>query len=59
MPVYLELVAIDAELIRLEVVAELQDGKRRSLEEHLIELLARGECLARAKLGDSLAVKAY
>jgi len=30
-PVYLELVAIDAEMIHLEVVAELQDGKRRSL----------------------------
>ena len=56
-PVYLELVAIDAESIRLEVVAELQDGKRRSLEEHLIELLAGEACASEA--GHSLAVKAY
>jgi RecA-family ATPase len=64
-PVYLELVATDAEMIHLEVVAELQDGstkltvdgKRRSLEEQLLELLAQGEALTRAKLRDSLAVK--
>jgi RecA-family ATPase len=56
-PVYLELVATDAAMIHLEVVAELQDGKRRSLEEQLLELLARGEALTRAKLRDSLAVK--
>jgi RecA-family ATPase len=56
-PVYLELVATDAEMIHLEVVAELQDGKRRSLEQQLLELLARGEALTRARLRDSLAVK--
>jgi RecA-family ATPase len=56
-PVYLELVATDAEMIHLEVVAERQDGKRRSLEEQLLELLAQGEALTRAKLRDSLAVK--
>jgi RecA-family ATPase len=56
-PVYLELVATDAEMIHLEVVAELQDGKRHSLEEQLLELLTQGEALTRAKLRDSLAVK--
>jgi RecA-family ATPase len=64
-PVYLELVATDAEMIHLEVVAEIQDGstgltvdgKRRSLEEQLLELLAQGEALTRARLRDSLAVK--
>jgi len=56
-PVYLELVATDTEMIHLEVVAELQDGKRRSLEEQLLKLLAQGESLTRAKLRDSLAVK--
>jgi RecA-family ATPase len=64
-PVYLELVATNAEMIHLEVVAELQDsstkltvdGKRRSLEKQLLELLAQGEALTRAKLRDLLAVK--
>ena len=52
-------------MIHLEIVAEIQDGstgltvdgKRRSLEEQLLELLAQGEALTRAKLRDSLAVK--
>src|SRR5271163_3525919 len=52
-PVHLELVATDAERTHLEVIAELQDGstgltvdgKRRSLEEQLLELLAQGEAL--------------
>jgi len=64
-PVYLELVATNAEMIHLEVVAELQDsstkltvdGKGRSLEKQLLELLAQGEALTRAKLRDLLAVK--
>jgi hypothetical protein len=56
-PVYLELVATDAEMTHLEVVAELQDGKRCGLEEQLLELLAGGSALTRAKLRDSLAVK--
>ena len=39
--------------------AELQDGngKHRSLEERVLELLAKGAVLTRAKLRDSLAVK--
>jgi hypothetical protein len=64
-PVYLDLVATDAETAHLEVVAELQDGstrltvdgKRRSLEERVLDLLAQGTVLTRAKLRDSLGVK--
>ena len=51
-PVYLELVATDAETTHLEVVAELQDEKRRSLQEQVLDLLARGAVLTRAKLRD-------
>jgi hypothetical protein len=56
-PVYLALVATHAETTHLEVVAELQDGTRRSLEERVLDLLAPGAALTRAKLRDSLAVK--
>jgi hypothetical protein len=56
-PVYLALVATHAETTHLEVVAELQDGQRRCLEERVLDLLAPGAALTRAKLRDSLAVK--
>ena len=56
-PVSLELVATDAQTTHLEVIAELQDGKRRSLEEQVLDLLAPGVVLTRAKLRDSLAVQ--
>ncbi len=58
-PVSLELVATDAKTTHLEVIAELQDGtgKHRSLEERVLDLLAQGAVLTRAKLRDSLAVK--
>jgi len=56
-PVYLELVATNAETTHLEVIAELQDGKRRSLEEQVLDLLAHGAAATRAKLRDSLGVK--
>jgi AAA domain len=64
-PVCLELVATNAQTTHLEVVAELQDGstgatvdgKRRGLQEQVLDLLAQGEALTRAKLRDSLAVK--
>jgi len=55
--VYLELVATDAETTHLEVIAELQDGQRRGLEEQVLELLAPGAALTRAKLRESLAVQ--
>ena len=58
-PVHLELVATNAQTTHLEVIAELQDGngKHRSLEERVLDLLAQGAVLTRAKLRDSLAVK--
>jgi AAA domain len=58
-PVHLELVATNAKTTHLEVIAELQDGngKPRSLEERVLDLLTQGAVLTRAKLRDSLAVK--
>src|SRR5277367_5583632 len=58
-PVYLELVATDAETTHLEVIAEIQDGnrKQRGLEERVLDLLAGGVVLTRARLRDSLGVK--
>jgi hypothetical protein len=58
-PVSLELIATDAKTTHLEVIAELQDGtgKHRSLEERVLDLLAHGAVLTRAKLRDSLAVQ--
>jgi hypothetical protein len=56
-PVYLELVATNAETTHLEVIAELQDGKRRNLEEQVLDLLPQGVVVTRAKLRASLAVK--
>ena len=64
-PVYLELVATDAETTHLEVVGELRDGstrltmdgKQRSLEERVLDLLGQGATVTRAKLRDSLGVK--
>ena len=47
-PVYLELVATDAETTHLEVIGELQDGtgsRRRSSEEQVLDLLAQGAVL--------------
>jgi hypothetical protein len=41
----------------LEVIAELQDGKRRSLEEQVLELLAQGAVLTRAKVRECMAVQ--
>ena len=56
-PVYLELVATNAETTHLEVIAELQDGRRRSLEGQVLDRLAPGAVFTRAKLRDSLGVK--
>jgi AAA domain len=58
-PVYLELIATNAETAHLEVIAEIQDGnrKQRSLNERVLDLLAGGVVLTRAKLRDSLGVK--
>ena len=64
-PVYLELVATDAGTTHLEVFGEVQHGstklaaggKRRSLEEQVLDLLVHGAAMTRAKLRDSLAVQ--
>jgi hypothetical protein len=56
-PVSLELVATDAATTHLEVITELQDGKRRSLEEQVLDLLTGAAVLTRAKLRDQLAVQ--
>lgn len=56
-PVSLQLVATDAETIHLEVIAQRHDEKAPSLQEQVLDLLAQGEVLTRAKLRDSLAVK--
>jgi len=55
--VYLELVATNAETTHLEVIIELQDQNRRSLQDQVLDLLAQGELLTRTKLRDSLSVK--
>jgi hypothetical protein len=56
-PVYLELVATSAETTHPEVVAQLRAERRRSLEEPVLDLLARGAVLTRAKLRDCLSVQ--
>jgi RecA-family ATPase len=56
-PVYLELIATNPEMTHLEVIAELEDGKRRSLEEQVLDRLTPGAVFTRAKLRDSLGVK--
>jgi hypothetical protein len=58
-------IATNAETTRLEVIAELEDGstkltvegKRRSLEEHVLDRLPQGLMVTRAKLRDSLGVR--
>ena len=64
-PVYLELVATDVPTTHLEVIGELRDGstkltrdgKPRSLDERVLDLLGQGATVTRAKLRDSLGVK--
>ena len=56
-PVYLELVVTHAEMAHLEVIAERENPQRRSLQEQVLDLLAQGAVLTRAKLRDALAVK--
>jgi hypothetical protein len=72
-PVHLELVATDEETIHLEVIADFGelsraelrdgstrltvDGKRCGLQDRVLDLLAQGVVLTRAKLRDALGVK--
>jgi len=56
-PVPLQLVATDEETTHLEVIGEIQNGRRRSLDEQVLDLLAGGAVLSRARLRESLAIK--
>ena len=56
-PVYLDLVATNADTIHLEVVPEVRDPPQVSLPAQVLSLLASGAVLTRAKLRDTLAVK--
>ena len=56
-PVYLELVATDAQTAHLEVVAEVNGQKRGSLPEQVLALLAGDVVQTRAALRDALGVK--
>ncbi len=56
-PVCLELVATSAEAIHLEVVAELEGDKRRTLQDQILAHLQPGGTQTRAKLRDALSVK--
>jgi hypothetical protein len=56
-PVYLELVATNAETTHLEAVVEVDGQQRRSLQEQVLAALAPGEGQTRAKLRDMLSVK--
>ena len=63
--VCLELVVTDPQTAHLEVIGELRDGsakftvngKHRSIEQRVLDLLGQGATLTRAKLRDSLGVK--
>jgi hypothetical protein len=56
-PVYLQLVATNAETTHLEVVAIPEGQRPRELQEQVLELLLSGETLTRTKLRDALGVK--
>jgi hypothetical protein len=53
----LELDATNTETTHLKVVAELRDEKRRTLQEQVLDLLARDVVLTRSKLRETLSVK--
>ena len=56
-PVYIELVATDAQTTHLAVIAELENENRHHLQQQVLALLAPGEACTRTKLRDSLSVK--
>ena len=56
-PVYLELVATNADRTHLEVVAAPRQEDQRSLEQQVLDLLGEQPTLTRAKLRDTLSVK--
>jgi hypothetical protein len=56
-PVSLELVATNAEMTHLEVIAAMHDDWRHGLQEQVLALLAKDTVLTRTRLRDSLSVK--
>jgi hypothetical protein len=56
-PIPLALIATNPETIHLEVIAPHQDGRPRSIEDQVLDVLAAGIVLTRAKLRECLAVK--
>ena len=56
-PIQLALVTTDPEKVHLEIVVQQEDGKPCSLEERVLDKLAGGMELTRAKLRGCLAVK--
>jgi AAA domain len=56
-PMHLTLVTANPETIHLEVIAQHQEAKRRSLDEQVLDVMAGGVVLTRAKLRECLAVK--
>jgi hypothetical protein len=56
-PVYLELVATDAQTTHLEVVTEVDSPKRGSLQDQVLARLAGGVVQTRAALRETLGVK--
>ena len=56
-PIHLTLVTTNPDTTHLEVFAQQECGKPRSLEERVLDNLAGGTVLTRAKLRDCLAVK--
>ena len=56
-PIALGLVAANPETTHLEVIAPHQDGRPRHLQDQVLDVLAGGIVLTRAKLRDCLAVK--
>lgn len=56
-PIYLTLVTTNPETIHLEVVARQEQERQRSLEAQVLDILAGGQVLTRAKLRDCLAIK--
>jgi hypothetical protein len=55
-PISLALVTTNPDTTHLEVVTRHEDGKQRSLEGQVLDMLAGGLVLTRAKLRDGLAV---
>jgi len=56
-PVSLELIATNPQTTHLEVIGKIHADGQRSLQEQVLELLAKGTVLTRAKLRGDLSVK--